>query len=441
MAKLAPEPDFAALVLDLFHNLPSPQPAASTPSLFFLDLLSPFLRSRFTAPGTTTCQRPPYYWSSLLTISANTNVSLAVAKALHCVDPAFAYMVASINGVKRVDERTLLASALLPVGMCTECARSPTDTPDESELELIWIYVDFPGRRGWKLHEAKMAVMDELCYWREWSATVEDAERVWGDEIAARREKEQIKAALLQHQAAAASLAHTSTGLSACAARTQSLFMSGTEMQFREAAAAAVPVAQPVKPDVNDFARARDSTTKAEETRQELCDVSFDDDDDDYWNRYDNSGSIITPSPELVQSLKTIRRLEELSANSDDNSCSSPRSLPTIASSLQQQSQPYLRPPSAGSKRPAPEPQYSRPASSMSTASTASSGSQKSTISFLPLLPTDNDDYGSKRAVEQHVRHAMSGFFGVAKENGISPKGFGELVNESLQASTGTAVY
>ncbi|KAK9353404.1 hypothetical protein V1523DRAFT_410978 [Lipomyces doorenjongii] len=431
MAKFAPEPDFAALVRDLFHHLPSPRPASPAPSQLFLDLLSPYLRSRFTSFESTTCQRPPYYWSSLLTISSNTNVSSAVAQALNRVDPAVAYMLASINGIKRVDERTLLASALLPVGMCSECAGFRTETPDESELELIWIYIDFPGRRGWKLHEAKLALMDELCYWRQWSPTVEDAENVWIDEIAARQEKEQIKAALLQHQATASSLANTSTGLSACAARTQALFMSGTEVRFREAAAA-VPVTETANLHINDF-----TMTRAENTRQKLCEVPFDDDDEDYWNRYDNSGSIITPSPELVQSLKTIRRLEELSAHGDDNSI--PPSLNRLSSSQALRS--YQQPPSTCSKRPDPEPQYSRPASSMSTVSTASSASRSSTISFLPLLPTDSDEYDSKRVVEQHVRNAMSGLFRIAKENHISPAGFRELVDQGAQATTGTAVY
>ncbi|KAK9386124.1 hypothetical protein V1515DRAFT_605404 [Lipomyces mesembrius] len=430
MAKFAPEPDFAALVRDLFHHLPSPRPASPAPSQLFLDLLSPYLRSRFTAFESTTCQRPPYYWFSLLTISSNTNVSLAVAQALNRVDAAVAYMLTSINGIKRVDERTLLASALLPVGMCSECAGFRTETPDESELELIWIYVDFPGRRGWKLHEAKLALMDELCYWRQWSPAVEDAESVWIDEKAARQVKEQIKAALLQHQATASSLANTSS-MSACAARTQALFMSGTEMRFREAAAA-VPVTEPANLDMNDF-----TTTQAENARQKLCEVSFDDDDEDYWNRYDNSGSVITPSPELVQSLKTIRRLEELSAHSDDNSI--PASLYGLSSCQALRS--YQQPPSTGSKPPDPEPQYSRSASSMSTVSTASSASRSSTISFLPLLPTDNDEYDSKRVVEQHVRNAMSGLFRIAKENHMSPAGFRELVDEGVQATTGTAVY
>ncbi|KAK9330651.1 hypothetical protein V1520DRAFT_339965 [Lipomyces starkeyi] len=429
MAKFAPEPDFAALVRDLFHHLPSPRPASPAPSQPFLDLLSPYLRSRFTSFESTTCQRPPYYWSSLLTMSSNTNVSLAVAQALHRVDAAVAYMFASINGIKRVDERTLLGSTVLPVGMCSECAGFRTETPDESELELIWIYVDFPGRRGWKLQEAKLALMDELCYWRQWSPTVADAENVWIDEIAARQVKEQIKAALLQHQATASSLANTSTGLSACAARTQALFMSGTEMRFREAAAA-VPIMESASLDMNDL-----TTTQAENSRQKLCDVPFDDDDEDYWNRYDNSGSIITPSPELVQSLRTIRRLEELSAHSDDNS--RPSSLNKLPSS--QASRSNHQPPSTSSKRP--EPQYSRPASSMSTVSTASSASRSSTISFLPLLPTDNNEYESKRVVEQHVRNAMSDLFRIAKENHISPAGFRELVDEGVQGTTGTAVY
>ncbi|KAK9375941.1 uncharacterized protein V1513DRAFT_441314 [Lipomyces chichibuensis] len=427
MAKFAPEPDFAALVRDLFHHLPSSRPASPAPSQRFLDLISPYLRSRFTSFESTTCQRPPYYWSSLLTMSSNTNVSLAVAQALHRVDGAVAYMLASINGIKRVDETTLLASALLPVR--SECAVFRTETPDESELELIWIYVDIPGRRGWKLHEAKLALMDELCYWRQWSPTVEDAENVWIDEIAARQVKEQIKAALLQHQATASTLASTSTGLSACAARTQALFMSGTEMRFRQAAAG-VPITEPANLDMNDL-----KTTQAENTRQKLCDGPSDDDDEDYWNRYDNSGSIITPSPELVQSLRTIRRLEELSAHSDDNS--RPSSLNKLSSSRASLSNP--QPPSTSSKRLGPEPQYSRPASSMSTVSTASSSS--STISFLPLLPTDNDEYDSKRVVEQHVRNAMSDLFRIAKENHISPAGFRELVNNGVQATTGTAVY
>ncbi|KAK9369279.1 hypothetical protein V1509DRAFT_620259 [Lipomyces kononenkoae] len=405
MAKFAPEPDFAVLVRDLLLHLPSParQTSAVTPSPVFLDLLSPYLRSRFlSSVQSTPGQRPPYYWSSQLTISTNTDVCLAVGQALDRLNASAGSMRVSVNGIKRVDENTLLASAFLPV--CVSSGDNfagfiREESPDEPELELIWIYVDSPGRRGWKLHEVKMALMDELCYWRQWSATVDEAEHMWGNELAVRQEKEHIKSVLLQNQAAAARAQHASA-FTAGMSQSQNIFMSNAELQFRQAA---LKTEHAVPPPNLEYAR------------QQLGEVSFDDDDEDYWNRYDNSGSVITPSPELAQSLRTIRRLEEMSAHSDDNSRSSRQpSLNRLSS--RRDSLSYQRPPSVV------PPQYSRPASSMSTLSTASSASRSSAISFLPLLPTDDEECASgKRAVERPVGNAaMPGFCRITKENDFS---------------------
>ncbi|KAK9466316.1 hypothetical protein V1512DRAFT_264357 [Lipomyces arxii] len=227
------DPDFDVLVNDVFEGL------RNKPTL--IEISSPNVQSRILSMG-----------SSGIVNSSNATLASHVLSILHTLSNT-GYI---INGIKRLDNNTLLASVII------------------DDLELVWIRLE----NSWKLHEVRLYAMDEYCYWRSWLPTVAEAEHAYVLHLQQKRTHNTIKTLLL----ASNIISHQS-------------LVSHAELQFKSA--------------LLDHPGYCDTSASSLSER-------------DYWADYDDNDDgeceSVAPSPELANSLRTIKFLQTM--YSDDNS-------------------------------------------------------------------------------------------------------------------------
>ncbi|KAK7202829.1 hypothetical protein BZA70DRAFT_297682 [Myxozyma melibiosi] len=244
-----PQPDLKSLTSSLLSALPSSSP----PSQAFLSQLAPRLRARLEHAHNNN--------SSYLQQLSLSHPLLASSIARALSDPALHF--SSASGFKRISPDSILASAIL-------------SAPDsDTDLELVWTYIDTPGHRGWKLSDVRPAdadLVDDGAYWRPWTASVAEAEAVWSAYQAERAETLRIKNLLIQ---------------------------------LRAEALAALDPPKAEYSQQQQFVESAWSSSKEAAYSEEDTDVTEDSDDEgSYWSRY-----TVAPSKELMRSLHTIRRI------------------------------------------------------------------------------------------------------------------------------------
>ncbi|KAK9456223.1 hypothetical protein V1511DRAFT_452536, partial [Dipodascopsis uninucleata] len=269
-------PRYAKLVDRLFTCFPLAGEGVCKPSDEFLSMLSPSLKFKClsVSAARTECE-----WASLLSLSSNSEISAAVGTMLVRVAKSIRKQMPkiSINGVRRVDQYCLHASVLVFGESCDHYEY--LDEDEENMIEIVFVY-DYRNRAdsSWKLYEVRIGIQDELCYWRQWSETVGEAELFWIQNNKFKEEKQRIKAALLELKEEAIAMNHHNHGDNFNIMRSSgSGFDSDTSIDSRSST-------------LND-----------------------EDDEDDYWNRYcDSSERAITPSVELCRSLKVIHKFSDV---------------------------------------------------------------------------------------------------------------------------------
>ncbi|KAK9480395.1 hypothetical protein V1514DRAFT_325316 [Lipomyces japonicus] len=164
---------------------------------------------------------------------------------------------------------------------------------------MLFVLMDVPGRPGgcWKLHECRLSRQDEALYWRDWAATVDDAENAWLQEQDARCEKARIKAALLQYKIPVS-----------CASMSSLQAAPAAPAEIRLQAAGASARAYGNGDDYYSSYYYNHGHDKSSS--------DADDDEEAYWNSYD---AVVTPSADLLSSLRVIRKFESM-PDHDDNS-------------------------------------------------------------------------------------------------------------------------
>ncbi|KAK9448396.1 uncharacterized protein V1518DRAFT_418866 [Limtongia smithiae] len=279
-------PDLPALVAALLRVLPLAHSGAQA-SHAFSALLTPALLARVRAASTLL--HPLALTAALAPPTAHDAAALLVARALHAAAASRPPTRGSAVGFKRLDHASLVGCATLPL----PGARS--DAEDEDLVELIFLYTDVPGCRGWKLHEVRLSSMDEPCYWRRWCVSVEEAEAQWAHELVQRAETARIRALLIQ---------------SRC---------WGVEQQKHATAATAQRhcVRDPLAFMVPQMQKLTCEGTETD-TRTH-GDVYEDEDERDYWSRYDDGPDedYVLPSPELARALRKLERFRDEQENDD----------------------------------------------------------------------------------------------------------------------------
>ncbi|KAK9462767.1 uncharacterized protein V1516DRAFT_689648 [Lipomyces oligophaga] len=386
------EPQIQALVDHLFAVLPDP--TAPTPAL--LASLVPSVRTRIEiAASVPYCSRGPLHWTSALLSASLPAAAFEIASRLHtakrlAATDGLTSLLCSL-GVKRLDETTYLAAALLHVQ-----SNISSHSDVGSDLELLWTCsCDGPGISVWQFLDARSAETDDWYYWLPWMPTIALADHAWFSQRTSRDEKKRIKDAILTE------MHLSSVGCNSVLPSDPSPYAFNAPLKPNNAMHS-----RPMSP--SDEAHCGRliylSSPGHSDSKYDATAPATEEDDISYWSRYtgddeyysydDNSNAHsaqVLPSSELLQSLQTIRKLSLAATDDDDVWYHSPRRPTEVgkpSSRLQCTSSSEL---STRSSSCSTVEDYFEEDGHDSTKTPQISVSSRPQFNFLPLLPQPSD--------------------------------------------------